>query len=511
MADPWAVQSVTADSSSDPWAVASVKPLGAAKKAAPPKASLAQNVTGFMSNLNRGLGIGDELAAAADTAANFVQGKPADYRASLARQRQTEDSYAAQHPHMAALGKGTGMAATAAIPGGAAGAFNAPLSIAGRQVPQLVANAARGATVAATQGAAFAAADRGSAAERVQGARRAASDPMTLATGAALGAAATPFAAKAKQKPMSPDQLRAAKNAAYQAADQAGVRYTPQAFDQMAVDMAADLQRARVNPMRHPKAASMLQDVQAMSGQAPTLTELDQLRQVISSDVAGAADKAERRLGKLMVARIDSFIDRAGPGQVTAGNAQDAADLITRARDLNTRVRKVESVTSAVRSAELRAGSTGSGGNADNAIRQNLRRVLEKGSNFSRDEAQALESIVMGGKGQNLLRLVGKLSPAGNGLMAAGNLGAAALAGPLGAIPGAAGIVAKLAADNMTRQKVEQIIRLMANGGAPLARVPTGPAVARLAAPAAARLSGAAGVAGAARQGGAYANPYAQP
>jgi hypothetical protein len=184
MADPWAVVA-TAPAQDDGWAVRSVQPT--------PRRSLTQDVTGFMANVNRGLGIGDEMAAGARTAGNLFAGKiglsdvPNDFRQSMATQRQTEDSFASAHPHVAALAKGTGMAATAAVPAGNTANLFAN---SGRAV-----NAVRGATVAGLNAAGYAAVDRGTLKERAQGAARAASDPVTLALGAAGGAIATPKAA----------------------------------------------------------------------------------------------------------------------------------------------------------------------------------------------------------------------------------------------------------------------------------------------------------------------------
>lgn len=152
-----------------------------------------QQVTGFMSAVNRGLGIGDELAAAGDTAVNVLSGKTRwqpgvgnmlgavgqQYRESLAKQRGIEDTYAAQHPSMAALGRGTGMAATMAVPaGGAAVAASRPV------------NMLKGAVTAATNAAGYSLADRGTLQERVQNANRAAFNPVTLGLGAGLGALA---------------------------------------------------------------------------------------------------------------------------------------------------------------------------------------------------------------------------------------------------------------------------------------------------------------------------------
>lgn len=284
-----------------------------------------------------------------------------------------------------------------------------------------------------------------------------------LAGGLASSIRVTPRVKAPAVATIKPQDLKAAKTAAYQAADQAGVAYRPESFDGLISSIDADLQASRINPLRHPKAASMLEEIQSMKGQAPTLTELDQLRQVVRRDVAGS--DAEKFFANRMIKQIDAFVDGAGPQDVVSGNADDAAALINNARDLNTRYRKVESVTTALDRAERRAGRTGSGGNSDNATRQNLDRILETTPNLTKEEAAALRSIVMGGKGQNLLRQIGKLSPQGNGIMAAANLGAAAAAGPLGAIPGAAGLISKMAADNMTRAKVEKLIALMAAGG----------------------------------------------
>lgn len=273
-------------------------------------------------------------------------------------------------------------------------------------------------------------------------------------------------------KPAAPrtpslEELTSAKNAAYAAVDQSGVRYRPQAFQELAAAISTDLSKVKINPMRHPKAASMLAEItaQAKNGDTPTLTELDQLRQVVNRDVVSAADDAERFMGQRMVNQIDQFIAATGPKHVVGGNGPEAAANLARARNLNMRVRKIETVNEAVEKAKLRAGSTSSGGNVDNAIRQNLRGVYEKSRNLTPAEDAAFQKAIVGGRGQNALRQVGKLSPQGNGLMAAGNLGAAAMAGPLGAIPGAAGMISKIVADGITKGRVDDIIRVIAQGG----------------------------------------------
>lgn len=284
--------------------------------------------------------------------------------------------------------------------------------------------------------------------------------------GEGLSKSAQKLAGSFSKKPptMSADDLRTAKDAAYRRTDDIGVRYTPQAFDDLIEGMSDELSASKLNPLRHPKAASMLEEIKAMSGDAPSLTQLDQLRQVVRRDVANAPDDAEKFFGQKMIRNIDDFINSAGQNQVITGGADEAASAINRARDLNTRLRKTEDVGEAVEAARLRAGSTGSGGNIDNATRQDLRQVLKKGKNWTPDERKAFEKVIIGTGGQNALRLAGKLSPQGSGLMAALGVGGA-MANPMLGLPALAGIGAKAVADKSTSRAVEDLMRIIAAGG----------------------------------------------
>jgi hypothetical protein len=306
---------------------------------------------------------------------------------------------------------------------------------------------------------------------------RVAGDVNLALSGARAGPvrAAAPRPAPVKPQPrMKAEDLKVATGKAYEAAENAGVRYTPEATESLVQGIADEMAAARLRPRRHPNAASVLdEDVLPMRGTSPTLQDLDDLRQIIKSDVIESGTRAEQRLGKKMVRNIDEFIAAAGEGQVTAGDAVKGAEAIRTARDLNTRYRKLESVEEAVDMADLRTGATGSGGNIDNATRQRLVTVLKSG-NWTPDEEAAFRKIIKGGQGQNFLRLVGKLSPTGNGLMTALNIGGAA-SNPLLAIPGVAGIIAKMRADAMTAQKVQDLMDLIAAGGSAAQRPPRAP------------------------------------
>ncbi len=88
------------------------------------KSGVVETIAGGMANINRGLGIGDEIAALGGTVSALATGRRSGnpvnvFKAELADQRALEDQFATERPRMAALARGTGMAATAAIPVGA--------------------------------------------------------------------------------------------------------------------------------------------------------------------------------------------------------------------------------------------------------------------------------------------------------------------------------------------------------------------------------------------------------
>lgn len=172
MAGPWEQYQSTSDDG--PW----TKYAGASGKAsARPKVQnipILTPVAGALANLNRGLGIGDEIAgglAAVPAAANaLVRG---DFRGvgnalkeGMAGQRLIEDDFSAKAPRVAALSRGTGNAVTLALP--------ATKGVQALQGANRAANALRAGVAAATEGAGYALADRGSLSERVSDANTAA-------------------------------------------------------------------------------------------------------------------------------------------------------------------------------------------------------------------------------------------------------------------------------------------------------------------------------------------------
>lgn len=284
--------------------------------------------------------------------------------------------------------------------------------------------------------------------------------------GEALAAGIGKVAGIFNKKPTIPqlDDIEASARAAYQRAEQAGVAYTPQAVDRLRQDVVKSLTDIGYDPALQPGAAAVVNRLENLAGQNVTISGLDTLRKVASNGYIQGNASNNKAISSI-IDKIDDVIGSPASGDVLMGNAQAGAEALQEARSLWSRIAKVNKVQDAVNRADLRAASTGSGGNVDNATRQNLRRLLEKPRGFTGDEKAALETVVRGTAGQNALRLAGKFAPTGvvSGVLSGGAglgvLGPAGLALPL------AGAGAKAAADRITQQNVQKLAEIILAGG----------------------------------------------
>jgi hypothetical protein len=258
-------------------------------------------------------------------------------------------------------------------------------------------------------------------------------------------------------------QLRAAAKAAYDKADEAGVIIRPEPIQRLNAQIQDDLAEFGFDPALQPRIKPVLDRLQAAGEGNITLKGIDTIRKV-ANNARISQDPSERKLGWMLISRIDDFVDSVKPADVLTGDPRKGAFALSEARSLWRRIAKNEELMTAVKKAELRAGSTGSGGNTENAIRQNLRRIVEKGKGWTTNEMNALEEIVMGTPTQNVMRLAGKLSPSGNGLMAALGVGGA-MVNPLLGAASLGGMGAKAIADRGVMKGVEALDELIRAGG----------------------------------------------
>lgn len=283
--------------------------------------------------------------------------------------------------------------------------------------------------------------------------------------GEALSAGVSKVAGAFNKKPNIPaiDEINALKDAAYKRAEQAGVAYTPVGVDRLEKSIIGDFSKRGFLPANEPGAAAVLAEIQKLRGQNVTLEGLDSIRKMAGNAFI-PGNKSNNALTASIADHIDDLITNPQASELLMGNGQAGAEAIKEARSLASRAIKFGKVEEAIAKADLRAASTGSGGNVDNATRQNLRRILEKPRGFTADEKKALETVVRGTSGQNALRLAGKLSPSGNGLMAALGVGGAMVNPAVGALS-LGGMGAKAIADNLTQQNVKKLADIILVGG----------------------------------------------
>ncbi len=405
-------------------------------------------------------GWADELRGAVQGGLAAMQGGDfgETYKRSVDQSRNALDFQRRENPVGSFAAELAGAIPTGALAGG---------QLAGRGATML-SRIRSGAAVGAAQGAAYGA-GAASDDERGTGAM------FGGATGGVLGGA-IPAAAEGFKGLFSRvgavmpeiDDLYKARDAAYTAVDKSGFRYSQQQFDDLVSDIFRRVGADDIDPNpdgAHKMAVSMLN---RLNGRNPprTLSQLDDLRQVIRRDVIDGGSQADAHFGELMLDAIDDFIDKTGGDGVMQA-----------ARSAHQTLRKSELLADALDKAQLNAASSGSGGNIDNAIRQQIKAILtnpSKARGFSQAEKDAMRKIVEGGKMQGLLRLVGKLSPSGNGLMAALGIGATA-ANPALAVPIGVGIAAKSLADGATKGGVKALERAVRTGAVPDAAIPLVP------------------------------------
>jgi hypothetical protein len=411
-------------------------------------------------------GAADDMVRLAANGATFGY---ADKIAGYLNGTGTEDERALT----AAAGDRAGSAGTVAEIGGA---IATPAGLAGRGVtlvgqgaralPGLTGLAARTGLLAA-EGAGYGALTAaGNDQDLKEGAiLGAAGGALGNVAGEALSAGVSKVAGAFSKKPQIPvvDDLRQAASDAYQRADDAGIFFSKSGAEKLRNNIVADLTDHGFLPANEPGAAAVLGELQKVAKGNVTLKGLDSIRKMAGNAYI-PGNKSNNTLTSKIVQRIDDFVASPEADDIIAGDGQGGAEAIKEARSLWSRVRKLETVSEALQKADLRAASTGSGGNLDNATRQNLRRILEKPRGFTRDEKAALETVVRGTGPQNALRLAGKLSPSGNGLMAALGVGGA-MVNPMVGVASLGGMAAKSVADGMTQKNVERLVDIIAVGG----------------------------------------------
>lgn len=296
---------------------------------------------------------------------------------------------------------------------------------------------------------------------------------ISLAGGMATGRAATPRPAA-----KTTEDLRAQADRAYAEAKNAGVRFDDAAVNNLATNIRQDLTAVddiQFNPRLHPRIAVALDEIDAVaaSGQPISFSQVEMMRRVANT-ARRSADPDERRLGNIIIEKIDDFIEQPPANAVVAGDDATAALAITNARKSWRQMRQGEAVQDLVE----RAANSASGLTAS-SLRSQFRTVVNNDKRlrqFDPEVQKLMKDFVRGKGGVAPLQALSNLAPGTSlrGLIAGGGAASIGYAGnpALAALMAAGGLGARTASTRMAAGQAENIANV-ARGGA-VRQVPTG-------------------------------------
>lgn len=284
------------------------------------------------------------------------------------------------------------------------------------------------------------------------------------------------------------EALQAEKNAKYGEVKRSGMSYTDKSTSGLVDNIYRSMERDGFDLALHPKSAAMIKNLEKFRSSSPSIHELDKARQIIRRDIITPDPaSADAHFGKIMINKLDKFAENSSPRMMTNSNmVKDPGKLLTDARKANVAYRKTEMINDKLDRGERQAAATGKGTNQDNALRQKVNELIneKKGQTFKTfspaEQQQMEQNIVRGTKGRNAARKVGALAP--TGIVSGGigtSVGASAgakiamllgLPPEIGAGIGAVAVptvgqIGKTIADRGTRSAVDDLLRIIQNGG----------------------------------------------
>ena len=283
-------------------------------------------------------------------------------------------------------------------------------------------------------------------------------EPFARITGALItpGITNQTFKALAQRSANRPtvEALKNEKNQAYKLVSQGGEGFDAGDIDDLISASTREASVAGYYPLTDDTTTKALEYLNSLKGRTVYMDDLDKVRRKLGKLYKRADDE-------VAILSIIKSVD-----DIVASKAETNS-LVQAARAANAKYSKALLLEKAFTKADKQIASTGSGGNIVNKYRQTLTSISEnpkKAQFFTKDELATMDRIIKGNVGANTLRLIGKLSPSGNGLMAALNLGAVAMNPAMLGVSVTAG-ASKALSERQIIKAVEKLKDLVAAGG----------------------------------------------
>jgi len=283
-----------------------------------------------------------------------------------------------------------------------------------------------------------------------------------------LASSLTTKGAKALLRDAAPtvDGLKSTARGVYKEIDDLGATVNSGRIAGLGGELRSSVRKEGFNKTIHPKVQAALKEFELAGATNKTLSEVDTLRKVAGA-AAGSIDPDEARLGKLMVDKVDDFLDGLKSADFVGGQNADVGAKYRDARQLWGRAKRSEMLEQAFEKAKNQASGF------ENGIRVQFRSLLnnpKKMRGFSNDEKDAIRRVVRGDTAENIAKMLGRFGmsegQASNMLMGSlGVAGGAAVGGPAGAVAvPVIGQVSRGLAQKMTRNNSEMANALVRAG-----------------------------------------------
>ncbi len=290
-----------------------------------------------------------------------------------------------------------------------------------------------------------------------------------LGHGAArLGRKAGELTGLVKPLPKAPtrEELKDIAKTGYEAVKNEYVTFKPKPLQDLYKRTYAALENAGFDEEAHKRVMPALNRLKD-ANKPMTLEQLDRVNRMLNPISANYQDPENRMMAGIIKQNLGDFLDNVKDTDLISksGTGKEGIEGLKAGRQYWKQQKKIESLEEAKKTAELRAASTGSGGNFNNAYRQEIRKIYDKnkrGKLYTPDELQAMREFVMGGSIRNLLRVGEMLDPFHHRTFGMAHLLYDPAGTAMAAIPGMAAHYGEKYLANKAANRLEDII---ARGG----------------------------------------------
>lgn len=235
------------------------------------------------------------------------------------------------------------------------------------------------------------------------------------------------------------EQIKAQKDAAYQASEAAGVNISGESMKTLGRDARQSVTGLHYDPAANLHVKRALSLVTGKAGKPMTLGELDAMRQNVrdigyTRTGADAVPKREQAMIGNIVDTIDEHLTNLQPADVLAGDSEAGVSALKNARSLYQKGAKSETIDSAIENARSRSQQREGATSYGQALRQEFARIANNKNQmrrFSPDEQAAITEVANGTVTRRTLQFIARFAPRSPNWLAMEGTGAAgaALAG----------------------------------------------------------------------------------